>query len=282
MALGATALVTLANTQTNLRIASGTDDTLLESIIEAVSDEVHTYLDRIIPSQSYTETQFVERGTIFLKQPDVSAVTMLGLDSEAGLEVKYSGSDTHARVDVTETAVRTISRVGATSTTTTTTFAAQVTTAAMATTINALSGWTATVKNSRPSAYLIQNGARNAKDITVTLEVWKDTTLNYEVDYKAGIIKLVEYPGFQDYGAGYPGHPQFGRAWIEYTAGYSSVPDDVEEWAYRMIARHYLQKGDDPALQSESLGEYSYSKMTDKDFEALWQGALWKYRRIKQ
>lgn len=253
MALGATALVTLAVAKAHLRLTVATDDTMIERIIEGVSKHIHRYLDRIIPSQSYTPILDVRQGCIVLDQMDVTAVTAVQTESEEALRVKYTGTDTHARVEVTSTGVTTVTRVGATTTTTSSTFAANVTTAAMVTTIDAIADWTATTLLSRPSAFLIRQGPYVAKDVDVTLAVWVDSDDEYNLDYDAGIITGV---------IGECGAPTFSRARVEFTAGYTTVPEDVQLVALEMITRSYLNVATNPELQSEHLDDYSYVRGT--------------------
>lgn len=46
---------------------------------------------------------------------------------------------------------------------------------------------------------------------------------------------------------------------ITYTAGYEPVPEDAKQAALLVTASWYARVGRDPALQSESLGDYRYT-----------------------
>jgi len=275
MAVAANALCTLANALTYMGMSSGSDDALIESIIDAVSDQVEAYLGYGIASASYSRILPVRDRTIVLPDPDVTAISFLGLDTTEAMRVKYSGTDTNARVAVRDADVQTISRVGATSTTTTSTFAANVTTAAMVTTIDAISGWDATLVESLPSAYLIRVGPVNAKDVLVSLEAWEDYDDEYEFDPEAGTIRFVNVHAW---------HPAWSRVRVEYTAGASAIPDDIEQVAIEMVRRTYANRGKDEPMQSESLGDYSYSRaqsmMLAGNADDWWKARLAPHMRL--
>jgi hypothetical protein len=46
---------------------------------------------------------------------------------------------------------------------------------------------------------------------------------------------------------------------VDYTAGYTTVPYALEEACILLVAYRYHQKDQDQAMKSESLGDYSYS-----------------------
>lgn len=275
--LSTTALVSAGN----LREWLGTDpsDDIINFIGNAVSREIEeNFLHRHIVSQSFGELYDPPAAReLILNEPDVSAVGLIGVETESGLTVKYTGTDTHARAEVTDTSVVTVSRVGATSTSTTSTFAANVTTAAMATTIDALSGWDATVVNSRPSAYLVRQGSRNAKNITLDLEVWAEYDGEYETDYKAGILTLDTC---------WQAVADRGQVYVNYTAGLVSAissASDVELVALEMCKAAYERSQRDTSLQSESLGDYSYTiqqaSVPSVESNDSWVSRLNRYRR---
>ncbi len=246
--------------QTNEVTLQYENTALFELLITNVWEGIETALCRDILTTSFTEEYFIPReGELVLEQPTVTAVTRLSMEAEDGLTVQYTGTDTNATVEVTDTAVVTRSRVGATTTTTTSTFAANVTTAAMATTINALGGWTATVVNSRPSAYLIREGVRDAKSTLRTLSVWDDWDGDYTVDYDAGVLNLRRgWGGFwaSDIDTG-------GKMYIEYTAGYATMPADVQQALLETVVALFKQTSSgtgDTTLTSEKLGDYSYTR----------------------
>lgn len=71
------------------------------------------------------------------------------------------------------------------------------------------------------------------------------------------------------------GNTQFGYApcWtpgflnfsITYTGGYSAIPDDLKFIVYRLVDWMYAERRRNPGMQSESLGAYSYTRMSMSD-----------------
>lgn len=273
MAVSATALTSLARAQSYL---NDTDNpTLMEFAIDAVSARIENWLDRKIREQDFSEIYDVpHNGTLILNQPDIVDIDFVAMDTFNGLRVQYTGSDTNARVEVTDAAVKTTSRVGGTSSATSSTFAANVTTAALATAIGAVSGWSASLINSAPSAYLMRTGSRNAKDSWVDLEVWEEFDGEYETDYPAGVVTF-ELVNFASFG-------QRGRMRVDYTAGLT-LPADVEQTALEMLRQVWDLRNVNTGLQSESDGDYAYTladQVNVSDSE-VWMGRLGRYRRAR-
>lgn len=276
MTVAANALCTLANAKLYMGIpdATTTYDSVIEMLIDAASDVIEAYLGYTVVSAAYVSVLDIIDYTVILPHPNVTIVSAVAFETESALRVKYVGTDTHARVSVNDTAVITTSRVGGTTTTTTTTFAAQATTDAMATTIDALSGWDATLVNSGPSAYLVRGVAQDAKGVEVTLEAWIDADVDYDVDYDAGTVRFLPAQGW---------HPTWNRARLEYTAGIT-VPDDIEQACIELVQRTYGRRGQSEPFQAESLGDYSYSRGAmahTADEDDWWKARIARHRRFR-
>lgn len=276
-----TLLVRLAETgclgQANEQVLLYENEEKLELLITDTFDAIETYLDREIISANYTD--LVDCPTscrwLLLKHPDVTAVSQVQTEAVSGLRVKYSGSDTNARVEVTNTAVILTSVAGATTTSTSTAFTAQATTALMATAIAAVSGWTATVIETFPSELLIRRGAQDAKDREVTLSVWADSEIEYEVDYEAGMIDFSNSLA-RTFETG-------NKARVVYTAGFSSVPADMELVLLELVKDQWDGTKRDASLKSERLGDYAYA-IGEMDKAIDFNGhasVLDKYRRFR-
>jgi len=244
--------------QSNEQTLEMENQELLELAIGHVWAALETTIGYGLLSTSYTELAPLPSGAcnLILRHPQVSAVTMVALETEAGLRAKYTGTGTHARIDVTATAVVCTSRAGGTTTTNTLAFADYATTTLMAEAINALSGWTSTVVNSRPSAYLVRIGSQSAKDRELTLEVWSDYTGDYSVDYEAGVIDF-DGPIISDV-----------RGWslVAYTAGLSAIPTDIESMVLRVLKAAWDESKRDGGLAEERLGDYAYKIGQRADF----------------
>lgn len=271
MALSSTCLVTLGRVREYLNFHDAS--TILEPITEAVSDHVEKVLNRKIKSQSFSELYpwCGERG-IILHQPDVTEIGLLALEADDALKVKYSGSDTNARAEVTSTAFVLTSRAASTTTTTTKTLsdAANDTITELVSVIGAVSGWTATLINAGPSAYLMQTGSRSTKDCEQTFKAWRWWDGEYQTDYQAGIIRLNE-AGFWN---------TVGQVRVDYTAGFSSVPDDVQLFVLEKVKEAWEAKNRDGAIKSESDGDYSYTLVDRQPWDDECTMRLSRYRRF--
>jgi hypothetical protein len=250
----------------NEQILEYENQELLELIVQQSVDAVETELNRELYSTSYTELiDYPQEGRILkLRHPKVSLVSFVGTEIDDGLTVKYTGSDTNATVEVTGSSVILRSRAGATTTTSTINFSDQATTTAMATAISVVAGWTGTVRNNGPSGYLIRTGVRDVKDTEQTLEAWNDAIDEYEVDYDAGIIEFPWPPSSLGLGGGgfrpFLGTRRRPRLYVEYTAGYDTLPFDIEA-VILGVAKDALETAiSDTGLLGETLGDYSYSQ----------------------
>jgi hypothetical protein len=67
---------------------------------------------------------------------------------------------------------------------------------------------------------------------------------------------------------------------IEYTAGYATVPDDIEQACIEIAAMMYRDRRRDSGLASESLGDYSYTRATRAEVDAVMAGLLSDWREI--
>jgi hypothetical protein len=241
--------------QANEVILEYENEELLEILIQGVLAGIETGLNRNLLSASYSEVY--ERppdNNLVLLQPTVTSISMVADTFEDGLTVTYTGSDTHATVEVQDDKVVLRSRLGGTTTTSEVDFADQsdasdfaVSTADMATTIDGYAGWTAAVKQSRPSGYLRRAGAMDAKNTVQTLEVWDDTDAAYMTYYDEGIIEFTEATW-----------STARRFRVEYTAGYATLPKDVELVLLQSIKAAWDIGTKDAAVKKERLGDYAY------------------------
>lgn len=256
--------------QTNEQTLAIENNELLELLITNVFSGLESVLCRAILSTEYTEELHAPATySLILKQPEITSVSMLALDTDDGLTVKYAGTDTHARVEVTGTGVNLVTVAGATTTSNSLTFAANVTTTAMATAVSAVSGWTGAVVTDGPSSYLVKRGTRDAKDLLVTLEAWKDWDSDYTVDYKAGAI---------DSGSLLMG--ERGQGLITYTAGLSEIPADLENVILCLVKTGWDSSTKDGALESEKLGDYAYKLRSVDSTYSPHASVIGKYKRV--
>lgn len=276
--ISAYALLTESQALAQLGLAVSTDQ--MAQLVNGVTKRIEDHLLRKILSRTYTGEiyDWPANGELVLNQPDVTAVGLVANSTESVLRIAYAGAATHARVEVTDVSLILTSRVGATTTTTTTLFSAQATTTALA--ALSVSGWTFTLAKDVPSAYLVRTGAQPAKDRTITLEAWADYDGTYQTNYPAGIIRfdsLCSWPSGSD---PYINPAVRNQLRIDYTAGLAAVPDGVAMVAMELLSAAWGRIARDPALQSESLGDYAYSVAIPQiNTQERWMLALSTYRR---
>jgi hypothetical protein len=251
--------------QTNEVTLEIVDNELLDLLITNTLASLETALgDVCLLSSSFSELHDWDQ-TITLRNNFVTRVNVVFGDCKDGLTAKYTGSDTNARLEVTDTAVVLTSVAGGTTTTNTIAFTDQVTTTLMAAAITAVSGWTGTLLNDGPSQYLGQRGSYDAKDREVTLELWAPFEGDHRVWYDSGVLELRPWGYgymFSD-GAGIHSaggfHQLASRVRVDYTAGFDSLPADVELALLNAIKTVYDETNRTAGLTSESLGDYSYT-----------------------
>lgn len=244
-------VATNALLQANEVTLSYFDQTHLERLIEQAWAAIEKFCDTDLLSTTRTElydTQALRRELLLRRFP-VTGVEFVGLDTADALRVRYSGSATFATVEITDVSVILREHAG-TTTTTTITFAAQATTALMATAISATAGWTASAPNTFPSTMLLRRGAQRVRSGDVGFEAWEPGETDYEVDYDSGAIRFHGTTGFA---------PTCARARVDYTAGYATIPADVELALLTLTKRSWDATLRDSSLSGERLGDYSWT-----------------------
>ena len=249
MAVDTYALTSLANLKSYLGISSSTDDTILEKSIDRASDVVESYLGRKVLSRAFVEWRDTfGKDRIALRQYPVTGVRFVGVGYNAAITVGASSPlDPAVSITVGDSSVILYRQVSAgTDTTTTLTFATYPTTALMAAAIAATAGFTASVVLNLPSRYMRRFAGRTLRNATVNLEAPDQAVEDYLADFDRGVVYGRQLTGYR-------------AVLIDYTAGYATVPDDIEQACLMVAASIYQGRKRDPNLNSESLGGYSYS-----------------------
>jgi len=254
VAVGTYALTTLDNLKLHLEISASSDDSLLEDLIDKATDMIERETHRLLMSRSYTKEQYNGNGwgDLILRQYPVTAVARLAIGEATALTIKgTTASVTQALVNVTSTAVNCI-EVASTTTTNEIDFATYATLADVNTAINALANWSSTVVSAYSgfvSSELIQQGGLNARNGTaVSLLIPNRGENSFDVDWDRGIISVDS------------GFTKGERIWIDYTAGYSTIPDALEQACIDLASSLYHSRDKDLGVASEKIGDYSYSR----------------------
>jgi hypothetical protein len=286
MAVGPYALTSLANLKTWLGISTSTDDAVLESAIDRATARIESYVGRQILSRTYTEWRSgAGVDEIRLHQWPVSQISGVWTGAYAALVVG-SGDATDIRASIsinqetgTPAAVLTRTTSAGVTTTTTLAFSTYTTTAALATAIGSTAGFTCTIGKNIRTAQLRPRAAGDVVLATVTLFA-ADTPSEYAYDYDTGRLAID-----QSWWAYWPLErgimPEAVKSvLIEYTAGYATVPDDIEQACIEVAAMMYRDRRRDAGLASESLGDYSYTRANRAEVDAVMAGLLTDWREI--
>ena len=286
MAVGTYALTSLANLKAWMGITASTDDTVLESAIDRATARIESYVGRQILSRSYAEWRSgAGVDAIRLHQWPVSQVTGVWTGAYAALVVSSAdATDLRASISVNQetgsnAVILTRTTSAGVTTTTTLSFATYSTTAALATAIGSTAGFACTLGKNIRSVQLRPRAAGDVVLATVTLFA-ADTASEYTYDYDTGRLMID-----QSWWAYWPMDrgimPDAVKSvCVEYTAGYATVPDDIEQACIEIAAMMYRDRKRDSGLQSESLGDYSYTRANRAEVDAIMSGLLADWREI--
>jgi hypothetical protein len=225
---------------------SSAENTTIDALVTAVSKAIRKFCAREFDSQSFDELHS-GHGDCLLQLPQypiLSVSRVAGSPQTVLLITNTSGANQRATVAVTSTGL-TLVRVasGSSSTDTSITWSGNATLQAVRDAVNALgNGWSARLPDSRyalwPSADLraIQ-GALNAKDLEAGLVLHVDEIYDFEVDASRGQL-------IRENGGWTPGVNNYR---VIYTAGYSTVPEDVQEACAQWVAALFWATKENPA-----------------------------------
>jgi hypothetical protein len=235
----------------NLATSSDENDTL-DALIAAASAAIENYCWRTFAVTMYDELYpGNDRRDLVLRHYPLVAVERVAYAPSPVMRVtNTSASNQRATVKVTATGLELIRVASGVSTTSTITFASQPTLTGLAAAITALgNGWSASIinptDNLRASADLrALQGAFQALNINANLKLHTSELSNFVVDAERGCVTHGD-------GVGFHGGLHYWR--IIYSAGYSAVPDEVQEACAEWVAQLFWQTKRDPGLASESV-----------------------------
>lgn len=243
-------------------VAASVDASRLSTLITAAS----VAISRLCGGREFASTSYDERydgssdGYLLLKHFPILSVERLSTATYPALRVTNTDTTTNQRATISTTSTAVVLKriASAVTTTNTLTFASYTTVGAMDTAINAVgNGWTSVVvenyisSNGRslwPSTDLYYpQGVLNALNNQVSLLVFDEDSVELEINGKIGELKGSFPVGYQNIR-------------VQYTAGYSTVPEDVQEAAAATVANWYQDPTFSGDMISERLGDYSYTR----------------------
>lgn len=278
MAVDTYALCSLANFKTYAGIDGTDDDSRIELLIDAASDRIEKYCNRQFLTRTYTETYDGTGHTrLRLYQAPVTVVTRVVSGREEALNVTGTATGGYAAyVTADSTNLTFLVKIASGDSTDTLAIADYATLSSMNTAINALSNWTSTLRHGDgnwATSDIIASGALQCLDPdTASLYTWNEAEQEYDIDWTAG--ELIHA------GAGWPRGSR--NIYVEYTAGYTNVPDDVEQACMEMVKLAYDSAERDTSVSSERIGSYAWARgaVQEQEFTQKMADRLWSHRRI--
>ena len=286
MAVGTYALTTLSNLKSWLGITASTDDSVLEAAIDRATSRIESYLERNIKQRTYAEWRSgAGVDTIRLFQWPVSQVTSVFSGNYAALVIG-AGVSTDIRASIavnqeTGTNACVLNRTDSAGVTTATTLALATypTTAGLGAAIGGTTGYTCSLGKNLRSVQLRPRAGADCVLANVTLYA-ADTPSEFTYDYERGRL-TIDRSWFAYWPLQKGVMPNVAKSiLVEYTAGYATVPDDIEQACIEVSAMLYRDRKRDGNLQSESLGDYSYSRATVAEMNAKLDGLLERWKEI--
>jgi len=286
MAVGTYALTSLANLKSWLGITTSTDDAVLEAAIDRATSRIESYLERNIKQRSYAEWRNgAGVDTIRLYQWPVSQVTNVFSGAVASLVVTSAdATDLRASVAVnqeidTPSVVLTRTTQAGVTTATTLSLATYPTTALLGAEISRTDGFDCTIGKDIRSVQLRPRAGADTRLATVTL-YGADIASEYTYDYPTGRLSI-DRSWFAYWPLDKGVMPNAMKSvLIEYTAGYATVPDDVEQACIEVASMLYRDRRRDGNLVSEGLGDYSYTRATAQEMNARLDTLLARWKEI--
>jgi hypothetical protein len=269
-------LITNARARINLPSAVSGDDTAINTLITAASRAIQRYCRRDFASTSYDELYHGSgQANLLLRQYPVISVQAVRYRPATVLTVINSNLSLNqqARISVTGTGLTLVRTASGVATTNNLTFAANVTLSALASAVTALgNGWIAQVIadfGSWSSADLRgPQGALPAWGQVAELKLHTAELAGYQLDERRGWLL-------------HPGCWPVGRQQyrIQYTAGYATVPEDVQEACAELTATWFLQRGRDLSLlREDTAGTYRFEAADGEQLPKRIRALLRPYR----
>ena len=295
MAVGTYALTTLAGLKAHLGITVSTYDTILEQYIDHATAKIERWIGRQIKVRNYFEWYGGnDVRSVKVKQYPINNVVGVYTGLAAALTIASTvSSDIRLTVSINTDPLGTVANgvlapgvtltrttTAGTTTTNTLTFATYPDTTSLVAAINAITGYSATVTTAMRCAQLHPRAGGDIKMATVVL-TGVNVSSEFVYDSYLGIVTIRQdaFPTMASHSARFPSGLQ--STLIEYSAGYTTVPDDIHQACMVIAGTAYLSRKSDTSLQSESLGDYSYSMASADSSRAMMEDMLGSWKEIR-
>lgn len=257
--------------------APGLADVALAQLISAASRTVERYCRRTFALADYDElVTGTGHESIFVATPPILRVKAVRTSPLAACWVQNSDGDAQAAtVDVQPDRLLLTKVKNGSTVETPLPWTSYPTFNVLVAAINLLgSGWSAELAE-RFAGWATADlrpeiGSVSARQLTTPLQVHWYYLSGFKVDEAAGEIVC---PG------GFP--PGFQSVRVQYQGGYADTPDDLQQAVCELVQLAAAQQRLNPAMQSETLDRYSYSRAAESSLNLLsWSArqALNSYR----
>ena len=285
MAVGPYALTSLSTLKSWLGITTSTDDAVLEAAIDRATSRIESYLERNIRERSYAEWRSgAGVDTIRLHQWPVTTVTSVFSGNIAVMVIGAKGNNLRASIAVnqetpTPAVVATYTDIAGATTATSIPFATYPTVSDVAAQIGATGAFNATVTKNLRAVQMRPRAGADCVLASMTL-YGADTPSEFTYDYERGRL-TIDRSWFAYWPLQKGIMPNVAKSiLIEYTAGYATVPDDIEQACIEVASMLYRDRRRDGNLQSEGLGDYNYSRATVAEMNAKLDSLLERWKEI--
>ncbi len=295
MAVDTYALTTLSDLKTWMGISASTWDTLLENCIDSASARVEAYIGRKIKSRTWVEHINPDGSDrVQLRQYPVTAIDMIGAGAKQVLTIGYDGTasvifasaqwDAASGGGAGTLTLKTGATTGDLSVTTESAARSTSTLAALS-----VAGFTFTLVENVRADWLHQQGPVDVTQSPMHLTAPAVTDLDVRVDRDRGILWRPKWDdewsdGWAELMA-YGWRPRFGFSpqslVVQYTAGYATVPYDIEQTVQEVAAAMFRSRKRDETLNSESLGDYSYTSGGASRINEILEERLSSWKEIR-
>jgi hypothetical protein len=229
------------------------------------------------PVQSVTRVQTGRSTVLTVNNTDQTTNQLASVAFAVSGDVEYNDL-TYTGLNLSRTASGTVAASSLS-------FTTYPTVNALAAAINALGGgWKAAVaSNSTPSPGLIAStelvGVREPKNAFspgASLDAFTTAADSYDIDRRTGIMRCYGWSGWGAGGFGGAFGDPFGSSWdgsyglgggvlgfsqyrVVYSAGYATIPEDIQQVCAELVKLTYERLKTDMTLQSETTGKYTFT-----------------------
>ena len=248
--------------------ALGDPTSLVSSILTSTDKYVKEYCRRDFESTTYSETYDGKSGSIFLNEYPVTALSRISYGRDEAFSVNNTSTTSYATCSCDGTNF-TCNLNGSTNDLALATYTTLTTLVAA---INALGdGWVATLTASSYgdilSSEIINFYGRACLDTnTAYIEIRDEDLSDFELNPNTGEINHTFPTGFQN-------------IFVDYTAGYSSIPDDLQ-MAVKILVQHIYSKAQEDNFGNEYYSLGDVKKALTNEFPIEVQKTLLGYKRF--